>query len=105
MIARMWHGKVPKDKSEAYHQYLLESGLKDYKSTPGNDGVFLLKKDEGDITHFYTLTFWTDLASIRKFAGDEYEKARYYPSDKDFLLEFEPEVTHFDVLEKPAYFP
>jgi len=101
----MWHGKVPKERSEAYHRYLLDSGLKDYGATTGNEGVFLLKKDEGDITHFYTLTFWTDIPSIKKFAGDDYEKARYYPSDKDFLLEFEPGVTHFDVLEKPPYFP
>jgi hypothetical protein len=105
MIARMWHGKVPKERSEAYHRYLLDSGLKDYGATTGNEGVFLLKKDEGEITHFYTLTFWTDIPSIKKFAGDDYEKARYYPSDKDFLLEFEPEVTHYDVLEKPPYFP
>jgi hypothetical protein len=105
MIARMWHGKVPKEKSEAYHQYLLESGLKDYRATAGNEGVFLLKKDEGEITHFYTLTFWTGYPAIQQFAGPDYERARYYPADKEFLLEFEPDVLHYEVLEKPAYFP
>jgi hypothetical protein len=49
------------------------------------------------------LTFWDDYESIKHFAGDDYQKARYYPEDKDYLLEFEPEVTHFDVLEKPDY--
>ena len=103
MIARMWHGKVPKEKSEAYHQYLIRTGLHDYEKIEGNKGVFLQKKDEGGITHFHTLTFWEDVIAIKKFAGEDYQRARYYPEDKDFLLEFETFVTHYDVLEKPAY--
>ncbi|MEO5563637.1 MAG: antibiotic biosynthesis monooxygenase [Chitinophagaceae bacterium] len=104
MIARLWHGKVPSEKTGDYHAFLNETGLKDYAAIQGNKGVFLLKKEEKDIAHFYTLTFWDNLDAIREFAGDDYEKARYYPEDKDFLLEFEPFVTHFDVLEKPAGF-
>jgi heme-degrading monooxygenase HmoA len=105
MIARMWHGKVPKEKSMAYHRYLLESGLKDYEKVEGNRGAFLLKWDEeGSITHFYTLSFWDDIESIKKFAGEDYSKARYYPEDKNYLVEFEPGVLHFEVLEKPKFF-
>jgi heme-degrading monooxygenase HmoA len=104
MIARMWHGRVPAVKAEDYHAYLLKSGLKDYGDTPGNRGVFLLKKEEDGITHFYTLTFWDGWEPIRAFAGAAVEKARYYPGDADFLLEFEPNVQHFDVVEKPATF-
>ena len=94
---------VPKTKAKLYHQFLLKTGLHDYGQTSGNRGVFLLKKDDGEITHIYTLTFWDDYESIKLFAGDDYEKARYYPEDKDYLLEFEPLVTHFEVLEMPAY--
>ncbi len=103
MIARIWHGKVPAEKAKAYHDFILKTGIKDYGDTEGNKGVFLLKRDEGDIAHFYTLTFWDDTAAIIRFAGEEYEKAKYYPEDKDFLLEFEPHVTHYEVLEKPDW--
>jgi heme-degrading monooxygenase HmoA len=102
MIARLWHGRVPSKKSKSYHDYLLETGLKDYAKIEGNRGVFLLKKDENDITHYYTLTFWTGYSAIKKFAGEEYNKARYYPEDKDYLLEFEENVSHCDVLERPG---
>jgi heme-degrading monooxygenase HmoA len=104
MIARMWHGKVPKEKRESYHQYLLETGLNDYEKVEGNKGVFLLKRDEADITHFYTFSFWENIDAIKKFAGEDYDKAKYYPKDKNFLLEFESLVLHFEVLEKPAFF-
>lgn len=99
MIARTWHGKVPSGKATAYHQYLLNTGLKDYAAIKGNRGIFLLKKEEGNITHFQTLTFWDGYNAIKEFAGPDYEKARYYPEDKDYLLEFELLVTHYEVLE------
>jgi hypothetical protein len=36
--------------------------------------------------------------AIKGFADDDYERARYYPEDDDFLLEREPFVTHYEVL-------
>ena len=39
--------------------------------------------------------FIEDLDAIRRFAGDELTRAKYYDFDPDFLLELEPEVTHF----------
>jgi len=99
MIARLWHGKVSSAKATDYHQYLLATGLKEYAAVPGNRSVSLLKKEEGNITHYYTLTYWDDVNAIKQFAGEDYEKARYYPEDKDYLLEFEPLVMHYEVLE------
>lgn len=34
MIARIWHGKVPFVKAQAYHQYLLATGLKEHYEVP-----------------------------------------------------------------------
>lgn len=36
---------------------------------------------------------------IRAFAGDEIERAKYYPEDAKYLLEFEPTVPHFEATE------
>lgn len=105
MIARIWHGKVPAEKAAAYHRYLLETGLKDYSLVPGNLGVFLLRQEKEGLAHFYTLSLWEDYGAIKKFAGEDFQQARYYPEDKDYLLEFEPIVQHFEVLEAPAYIP
>jgi hypothetical protein len=43
-------------------------------------------------------TFWESFDAIRAFAGADYERARYYPEDDEYLLEREPHVTHYDVL-------
>ena len=42
-----------------------------------------------------TLSHWESEDVIRAFAGDDLLKAKYYPEDNDFLLEFEPTVQHF----------
>ena len=44
------------------------------------------------------MTFWESLEAIRDFAGDDIEAAKYYPEDRDFLLEFEPTVVHYEVV-------
>lgn len=98
MITRMWHGRVPTSKAEAYRNFVNERAIPDYQSVEGNISVHILERTEGDITHFITLTFWKDLDSIKAFAGDDVEAAKYYPEDKDFLLEFEPRVVHYEVV-------
>lgn len=98
MIVRMWHGRVPTAKAERYREFLNARAIPDYRSVAGNVSVHILERPEGDITHFMTLTFWESLASIRAFAGESVETAKYYPEDADFLLEFEPTVVHYDVV-------
>ncbi len=104
MIARLWHGVVPADKAAAYAQYLQATGIPDLQSTSGNKGVYVLRNIEDDVAHFVLISFWESLDSIRAFAGDEIERARYYPEDSDYLLELEPAVTHYEVLTAPVGF-
>ncbi len=98
MIVRMWHGRVPREKADAYRKFLNEHAIPDYRSIDGNIAVYILQRDEDEVTHFITLTFWKDIESIKRFAGEDYEKAKYYEEDKDFLLEFEPKVVHYEVV-------
>ena len=99
MIARTWHGVVSLDSSDEYFRYLMKTGVPDLKGTPGNRGVLVLRRTEGDFAHFELISLWDSLESIRAFAGDDVERARYYPEDARYLREFEPTVTHFEVLE------
>lgn len=99
MIARIWHGVTPIERADEYTTVLLKTGLPDYRKTAGNQGAYILKRREGDQMHFITLSFWKSKEAIRRFAGDDISKARYYPEDDDFLLEKEPHVQHYEVVE------
>jgi heme-degrading monooxygenase HmoA len=98
LIARIWHGKTPIEKAGAYSKFLNARAISDYRSTPGNIAVHILRRDEGDTAHFYTFTLWESVDAIRRFAGSAIDLAKYYPEDQDFLVEFEPRVTHWEVV-------
>jgi heme-degrading monooxygenase HmoA len=98
MIVRMWHGRVPASKAKAYRKFLNTRAISDYQSVEGNISVHILERKDGAITHFITLTFWKDIDSIKAFAGEDIDTAKYYSEDKDFLLEFEPKVIHYEVV-------
>ncbi|GAA4757546.1 antibiotic biosynthesis monooxygenase [Sphingomonas daechungensis] len=97
MIARRWHGRVPAAKAVEYLRLMEQSGLADYRATKGNRGAWCLHRTDGEVTHVEMFTLWDDEAAIRRFAGDDLLKARYYDFDADYLLELEPEVEHFEV--------
>ena len=102
MIARIWRGVTRKQDLDTYFEYLRETGLKDYASIPGNRGVWVLRRVQGETAEFTLISLWDSYDAIRAFAGEDYEKAVYYPEDRKFLLDLPPGVEHHEVLECPA---
>jgi heme-degrading monooxygenase HmoA len=101
MIARTWHGVTPAAKADDYLDYLNRTGVPALRGTEGNQGVYVLRRAEGDEAHFLLISLWESRAAIRRFAGEDLDRARYYPEDVDYLLELEPNVTHYEVLVRP----
>jgi heme-degrading monooxygenase HmoA len=97
MICRIWHGQTLRSRADAYQSFLVERAIPDYRSVPGNLDVAILRRDEGGLTHFLTVTHWQSEDAIRAFAGDDLLRAKYYAEDEDYLLEFEPCVQHYVV--------
>jgi heme-degrading monooxygenase HmoA len=98
MIARIWKGETPESKADQYFDFLKATGIKDYQETKGNQGVLVLRRKREGRAEFFLLTLWESWDAIRQFAGDNVEKAFYYPEDPDYLLTMEPEVEHYEVL-------
>lgn len=98
MIARTWRGMTPEAKADEYLDYLKQTGVKDYQATEGNRGVMVLRRLHEGKAKFLLISLWDSVEDIRRFAGDEIDKAVYYPEDRDFLLAFEPHVEHYEVL-------
>ena len=101
MIARIWHGVSAAAKADEYLDYLNETGVPDYRGTEGNRGVYVLRRVEEEQAHFLTLSFWDSIEDVKRFAGPEPERAKYYPADEEFLLDFEPNVEHYEVVVEP----
>ncbi len=99
MIARLWHGRTRARDYDAYWAFLQQRAVPDYRGTPGNQGVRLFRRLDGEQAHFLTLSYWISTEAVRAFAGDDIAVAKYYPEDREYLLEFEPTVQHFEVTD------
>ena len=99
VITRIWHGRTKAEHADEYLQFVIDTGVADYKSVEGNLSVEIWRRIEGDVCHFWTVTKWQSYDSIRKFAGADLEKAKYYPDDSKYLLDFEPTVQHCETFE------
>lgn len=98
MIARIWRGTVRESDQDIYYEYLQKTGLKEYAETPGNRGVHTLRRVADGKCEFLLLTLWDSWEAIKAFAGPDYEQAVYYPEDDKFLLELDPKVSHYEVV-------
>lgn len=99
MIARTWRGWTRSDDADAYVEYLQRTGIPEYRATQGNRAAYILRRNVGERTEFVTLTLWESLDAVRGFAGDDVERAVFYPEDDRFLIDRETTVAHFEVVE------
>ena len=102
MIARIWRGFTREADKDNYFTYLQETGLKEYAATPGNRGVWVLRRVREGKAEFLLLSLWESYDAIRAFAGPDYQNAVYYPEDERFLLEKEPHVANYEILSAPG---
>ena len=97
MIARTWRGAVRAEDAEPYAAYIRATGIAEYAATPGNLGAYLLYRIDGDRAEVLTISFWESLDAIRGFAGDDIERAVFYPEDDRYLVDRDDTANHYVV--------
>jgi heme-degrading monooxygenase HmoA len=98
MVARQWRGAVRGEDADAYAEYIRGTGMAEYAATPGNRGAWMLRRDLGELTEIVTFSLWESMDAVRAFAGEDPERAVFYPEDERFLVERDLTVTHYDVV-------
>jgi len=83
----------------AYHAYLEQTGLKEYRETEGFRDVLVLTREIGEQTEYVLITLWDNMEAVKRFAGPQPEHAVYYPEDDQYFPESErtPYVRHYQV--------
>ena len=99
MIARIWKGEVPLDRSDEYLTLMRTVAIPDYQSTDGNRGAFALRRIQEDRSEFIMLTLWESLESIKAFNGHDISVAKYYDFDAEILLEMVPNADHYEIYD------
>jgi heme-degrading monooxygenase HmoA len=98
MIARTWRGATRAEDAESYLEYLHQTGFAEYRKIQGNRGVMAMRRIVDGKAEFLILSLWESEASIRQFAGNDTEKAVFYPEDERFLVDRDNRVSHYEVV-------
>jgi heme-degrading monooxygenase HmoA len=104
MILRTWRGRTRIEDRDRYLRYLRETGIREYRATAGNRGVFVSWRERKGQAEFFLLTLWDSMHAVERFAGSSPEEAVFYPEDEDYLVDRDMHVDHYEVLEAPAAF-
>jgi len=97
MIVRMWRGWVSTGRAADYVDYINETGIAEYRQTPGNIDAQMWTRDLGDgRTEVVTISWWESLEVIKGFAGEDISRAVFYDRDDAFLIGREETVTHYE---------
>lgn len=100
VIARIWKGRTLASKADEYEKYLNASGIAKLLAIPGNLGAQMLRRSDGDKAEFVVISFWESIDAVKRFAGADYQKAVILERDREYLLEVEPNVLHYDVVRE-----
>jgi heme-degrading monooxygenase HmoA len=96
VVAREWKGRVRSPGAEEYYAYLRE-GVKKLRATRGNLGVQIMRRREGEAVEFTVISYWESREAIKAYAGEDIEKPRHLPKDREYLIELPKRVLHYDV--------
>jgi len=97
MIARIWRGATALHDAPDYVRYLRGTGLKAYAETRGNRGAWIFWRESDGRAEFLTVSLWDSRQAIAGFAGDDIDRAVFYPDDDRYLIERDLTVTHYEV--------
>jgi heme-degrading monooxygenase HmoA len=97
MVARVWRGWTRAGDVDRYVEYINRTGVAALAGTEGNRGAYIFSRAEGERAEVVVTSLWESLDSIRAFAGEEIERAVFYPEDDAFLVDREWTCSHYDV--------
>ncbi len=105
MISRIWHGWTTPENAEAYENILKHEVMHEIegKEVTGFKEIRLLKRPHDTEVEFITIMLFESIADIKKFAGEDYEKAFVPEVAQAILKRYDKVVQHYEVRHELTY--
>lgn len=99
MICRVWHGWTTHTNADAYESFLRDVGFPsiEKKNIQGYHGIQLLRKQYEAETEFITIMWFDTLSDIKKYAGEDYERAAVLDRAKEVLSHYDSHSKHYEI--------
>ena len=105
MISRIWHGWTTPENADAYENILKHEVMHEIegKEVTGFKEIRLLKRPHDTEVEFITIMLFESIADIKKFAGEDYEKAFVPKIAQAILKRYDKLVQHYEVRHELTY--
>lgn len=84
-VARIWRGRVKRERADEYATYLYEHGIKPLEQKAV--GVQMLREDGETESEFVTISYWESVEAMSRFAGSDPMQIHHLERDAEFLVE------------------
>jgi len=101
MISRIWHGYTTHENADAYESLLKSEifiGIQE-REIPGFQEIQMFRRNLEREVEFITVMWFDSIASVRAFAGEDYEAAVVPPKARALLARFDERSQHYEVRE------
>ena len=106
MIARIWHGWTKPENADAYERLLKEEIFPGIaaKDVAGYRGIQLLRRPlGGEEVEFVTIMRFDSWDAVKRFSGEDYERAYVPPKAREVLARFDERSQHYEIKESLEY--
>jgi heme-degrading monooxygenase HmoA len=105
MILRMWQARATTELAGEYVRHATEKVFPSLHAIAGHRGAYLVQRAESEGVEFVVLTLWESMDAVRKFAGEDPERAVVEPEAQAVLTSYDDRVKHYEVLNSPESKP
>jgi heme-degrading monooxygenase HmoA len=98
MIARTWKAQANLEHVKDYLAHFENNVFPELQEIEGFCGAYVMQKPAGDGVEIQVMTLWESMDAIRRFAGEQVERAVVEPEAQAVLRSFDTTVSHHEVL-------
>ncbi len=106
MIGRIWHGWTKRENADEYERLLKEAVFPGIarKEVPGYAGIQLFRRSvDGGVEEFVTIMRFDSWNAVKRFSGQNYERAYVPPKARELLARFDNRSQHYEIKERLEY--
>jgi heme-degrading monooxygenase HmoA len=90
-VLRLWKGRSTVERASEYVHHATEKVFPALRVIDGHRGAYLLRHMVDGAIEFVVLTLWDSMATVRRFAGAEPDKAVVEAEARAILASFDEE--------------
>ncbi|MFG2789734.1 antibiotic biosynthesis monooxygenase [Streptomyces sp. NPDC048419] len=102
MICRVWRGWTTTEDADAYERIVrgqVIPGIEE-RHIPGFLSIDLARRERDDDVEFMTIMWFTSLAAVQSFMGEDYETAHVPAAAQAVLSDYDRRSAHYEVLDR-----